>query len=849
MKLRSIFLTWLFCLGLPLTFAGCTHELNREFGGFENDEIQSAGIEPFGPETLPVTGVKKMLVTVTHWQGEHVLDRNQVELHTLSTEPDSLRSYILAASGGKLKLEGRVVEATSGPKPDACGMSTSIAEGRKTAEKNGLNPDDFDYEINVINCAGGALAFVPGKYIGVFGKAGSPHVYNHEFGHNLGFGHGGTLTGCPRNGTSVSAPGGCTYKSYGDTGDSVSGGSTLYPAVSRRYAGWLDESQATTIERSGLYSLRVLGEEGPQLYLVNIPESNSPGGAYYPWLSLEYRKPTRFDDFPENDNRVNGVWMRYARARGVQNVQIDATPETATTSDPTLLAGQTFEESSGRVKIRVCSAGPKEAIIAVALNGAGFPFCTTTVPAPVIAVPVEGASTGRKPVFAGTGWPGARIEIVNATEEVMGSAIADGNGNWSVHLPSAQETGNYTYTARQIFGPKTSVSSGRRSFRVADLNVTPAIIETPAEGVATGRMPLVSGTGIPGATVVLLKSYDPHNPLATTTVDGYGRWSVAIERPLPVNPPVFTMTGYQTLDGKRSMWLEDRKIRVIDVPDPAVIDLPAENVKTGRWPLVSGSGIAGATVVLLKANDPYNVLATATVDGYGRWSVQLQNPLPVSPPVFTMTGYQLLEGKRSGWLAARRISIVAVPDPAEIETPAENVTTGRHPLVSGSGVAGATVVLLKAYDPYNALATTTVNGYGRWSVQLQNPLPVSPPVLTMTGYQLLEGERSGWLADRHINVALVPDLATILTPLEGEETGREPIVSGTGIAGAVVVLLEHNKPNIPLASTIVDGYGKWSVKIERPLPISPAFYMTGYQLLEGVRSGWLARRTIKVVGP
>lgn len=851
MKKISIFLAWFFCIALSVALMGCSHEVNREFGGLENDELPPAEGELSSLSQIirPVTGTKRMLVTVTHWQGERVLDRDQVELHTLSTDPDSLRSYILAASGGKLKLEGRVVEATSGPKPEACGMSTAIAEGRKTAEKNGLNPDDFDYEINIVNCGGGALAFVPGRHASVFGKAGSPHVYKHEFGHNLGFSHGGSLVGCPRNSASVSAPAGCTYAGYGDTGDSVSGGYTLYPAVSRRYAGWLDGSQATTIKRTGLYSLKVLGREGPQLYLIKIPESNSPGGGYYPLLSLEYRKPTIFDNFPENDNRVNGVWLRYAREHGVQNVQIDATPETRSTVDPALLAGQAFEDSSGKVKVRVCSAGPDEAIVGVALDGAAFPYCATTVPAPAIAAPVEGASTGKQPVFAGTAWPGARIEIVNAEkpDEVVGTTIADGDGNWLAYLPSVHEVGSYTYAARQRFGPKTSVVSGNRNFKVADLSVPPAIMETPVQDVATGRRPEVTGTGIPGATVVLVKTNAPYSPLATTRVDAYGRWSVRLENALPISPPAYFMSGYQTLDGKRSGWIENRRFQVIDVPEPAIIETPAQDVKTGRRPIVSGSGVAGATVVLLKTWEPSHPLSATTVDGYGRWSVQLSNPLPAGP--FSISGYQLLEGKRSGWLANRRFSVVDVPDPAVIETPAENVKTGRHPIVSGTGVAGATIVLLKTRDPSTALTTTTVDGYGRWSVQLPNPLPVSPPNFSISGYQLLEGKRSGWLENRPFSVVLTPDPAVIQSPAEKEKTSRRPVVKGTGVAGALVVLLEHNKPNLPLASTIVDGHGNWSVQIERPLPISPNFYMTGYQLLEGIRSGWIVRRTIEVVGP
>lgn len=856
MKKILVFLAWFFCIALNVALMGCSHEVNREFGGLENDEVPAADgeLQSLSQIIRPVTGTKRMLITVTHWQGEHVLDRSQVQLHTLSTDPDSLRSYILAASGGRLTLEGRVVEAISGPRPQACeigmNLGLSITEGRKTAEYNGLDPDDFDYVMNVINCGGYASAQLGGKYTGVYGKAGSPHVYKHEFGHNLGFSHGGSLIGCPRNGVSVSAPVDCTYVTYGDTGDSVSGGGTLYPAVSRRYAGWLDDSQATTITRTGLYSLRVLGREGPQLYLIKIPETISPGGAYYPLLSLEYRKPTIFDNFPENDNRVNGVWMRYARTHGVQNVQIDATPETPRANDPALLAGQTFEDSSSKVKVRMCSAGPDEAIVAVALNGEAFPYCTTTVPAPVIAVPLEGASTGKKPVFAGTAWPGARIEISNSAnpDQLLGSTIADGNGKWSVYLASVHGFGRYTYIARQYFGPQRSMPTGGRSFQVADLSVSRAIIETPAQGVRTGRQPVVTGTGIAGATVVLLKQNDPYNALANTIVDGYGHWSVPLKTPLPVSPPDFTLTGYQLLDGKQSGWLEGRQIKVIDSPDQAVIETPAQDVTTGQHPTVSGSGIAGATVVLLKQGDPYHALATTTVDGYGRWSVQVEKPLPVSPQGFTITGYQMLEGKRSGWLVNRRIKVVDAPDLAVIETPAENVQTGRHPLVTGTGIAGATVVLLKQGDPYNALATTTVDGHGRWSVQLQNSLPATTD-FRMTGYQSLQGKRSGWLAQRRFQVVVTPDPAIIEKPGERETTGRLPVVSGTGVAGALVVLLEHNRPNVTLGSAVVDGYGNWSVQLHWPLPIVPEFYMTGYQLLENVRSGWLARRTIKVVGP
>ena len=210
------------------------------------------------------------------------------------------------------------------------------------------------------------------------------------------------------------------------------------------------------------------------------------------------------------------------------------------------------------------------------------------------------------------------------------------------------------------------------------------------------------------------------------------------------------MTGYQVLEGKRSGWLANRRFNVVDAPGPAIIETPVENISTGQRPVVSGIGIAGATVVLLKSNDPYNALATTVVDGHGRWSVQVEQPLPVSPPVFTMTGYQVLEGKRSGWLANRRINVVQIPEPAIITTPEKNATTGRRPTISGTGVAGATVLLMQAYKPEVVLATAVVGGDGTWSAQIPVTLPIGP--FNLSGYQTIDGKRSGWITNHPFTV-------------------------------------------------------------------------------------------------
>ena len=338
-----------------------------------------------GVHQRPILGLKKVLVSVVHWQDGDSLNDSLIQKHTLSRDPDSLRSYILAASLGKLTLDGTMISSTSGPRPDLCKsgspfpMSLALAEGEKAARTAGLDPDNFDYLINVIDCGGGAAAFTPGRIMGVYGQSETSHVYKHEFGHNLGYAHGATYERCPRHEGTVKTPQGCTETGYGDTGDTVSGGETLYPAYNRWWSGWLDETQAVTIAHTGLYRLGVLGHSDPQLFLINVPAG--PGTVTH--LTLEYRKPTPYDNFPPIDNRVTGVWVRYSSkvysSSKMVNRQVDATPQTSATTDPTLQPGRTLKDDTAGITVHVCDAPLSDSgiSIAVGVKGEKPPTCAS----------------------------------------------------------------------------------------------------------------------------------------------------------------------------------------------------------------------------------------------------------------------------------------------------------------------------------------------------------------------------------------------------------------------------------------------------------------------------------------
>lgn len=170
-----------------IVVSGCT-QLNespsdpRPGSSFEYDDRDAIPndipLPTPGVNQRPIVGNKKMLVTVVHWQDGDGVRKDLNEKFTLSNDPDSLRSYLYAASGGKLDLSGQVVEFTSGRRPELCKRGSPLplrlahSEAVKAASALGIDRNNFDYFINIIDCGGSASAWVPGNTMGVYGQAG-----------------------------------------------------------------------------------------------------------------------------------------------------------------------------------------------------------------------------------------------------------------------------------------------------------------------------------------------------------------------------------------------------------------------------------------------------------------------------------------------------------------------------------------------------------------------------------------------------------------------------------------------------------------------------------------------------
>jgi len=423
-----------------------------------------------GVNQRPVVGEKTVLLVATHWLDSNEVDMQKLYTDTASEQPGSFSDYIRQSSMGKLNLKWTTVSVRI-DKPYPQNFSLALRDADEAALKQGYDQKSYDYFFVLENSVGGGEAHLPGRALIVRGQykghyRGGHYIWAHEVGHNLGIRHGETYTKCPKDNETIFAPDQCEVAPAipaTDTGDPVSQGRGLYPANYRWYAGWLDNSQVAVIERSGLYRLGVLGQSGPQLYLINRT------GLTPRQIALEYRKPSHYDNFPPTDNRANGVWVRYTTmGNRVENVQLDGTPETASTADPTLQPGRSLIDDSARIKVKVCSTDANGASIAVSVEGESLPDCDT----PFISAPRQDGVTGPLPMFSGSASvPNATITVISIGNpaKVLATTKADELGRWSVRANKELNTWETIsiQAGQALDGQPTKWSEGR-SFHVIE---------------------------------------------------------------------------------------------------------------------------------------------------------------------------------------------------------------------------------------------------------------------------------------------------------------------------------------------------------------------------------------------
>ncbi|EDZ0824423.1 BapA prefix-like domain-containing protein [Salmonella enterica] len=453
---------------------------------------------------------------------------------------------------------------------------------------------------------------------------------------------------------------------------------------------------------------------------------------------------------------------------------------------------------------------------------------------------------------AGLADPYATVEIHHADGTLVGSAVANGTGEFVVTLSPAQTDGG-TLTAIAI--DRAGNNGPATNFPASDsgLPAVPAITaieddvgsvqgNIAAGGATDDTTPTLRGTTDIGSTVEVFIDGDS---AGFATVDASGNWIFEIATPLSESTHYFTV---QATNANGPGGLSAPVGITVDLSAPAqpVITSATDDVPgmTGTLdngaltndsrPTLNGTGEAGATIRIL---DNGVEIGSATVDQSGNWRFTPNAPLESIAHIFTAVATDPAgnSGQPSDGftlnidaLAPDVPVITSVIDdnnqPTVPVLPGQS-TDDRQPILNGTGEPGATITI---FDNGTPLGTAQVGENGSWTFPVPRNLSEGSHNLTVSATDPA-GNTSAVSAPWTIVVDITPPAIPVLTSVVDDQPGitgnlvsgqltndATPTLNGRGEAGATInVYLDGNPASI--GTTTVNSDGTWSFTPQTPL--------------------------------
>lgn len=382
------------------------------------------------------------------------------------------------------------------------------------------------------------------------------------------------------------------------------------------------------------------------------------------------------------------------------------------------------------------------------------------------ANPVVTALSANGLVLTGTGEAGATVTVRDASNNVLGTALVNGGGVFTVNLNAAQLNG-------QVLGVSQTDAAGNASGSTSYTAVDVQPPAVPTNVVINGTGTILTGNGEPGATVTV---QGPSGQVGSGVVLANGTFSITLTS--PQNDGQLLVVRQADAAGNLSA---STSLTAPDTTPPAA---PVAAINANGTS-VTGSGQVGSTVTV--RNSAGAVLGTATVGTNGLFVVSLA-AAQIDNQALSVTLTDSAGNVSTGTaLTAPDLTPPSVAGNLQISADGSTLT--------GTGEVGATVTVRSASG--TVLQTATVQPNGTFTVTL-SPVQDNGQVLTVS------------LTDPRGNVS---GNASITAP---DVDANAPVIASDNLATATVNLVPvtATKTYTDSFTTLLSGFTKtytWTV--------------------------------------
>nr|WP_315217028.1 Ig-like domain-containing protein [uncultured Duganella sp.] len=452
----------------------------------------------------------------------------------------------------------------------------------------------------------------------------------------------------------------------------------------------------------------------------------------------------------------------------------------------------------------------------------------------------DGISNDATPTITGTAENGAAVRLYDSDGTTqVGSATADGAGNWSI-TASALTEGAHTLTAKQTdVAGNVSAASGAYTYRVDTIGPT-------AMALSATTVALSAATN--GSTVATASSTDA-SAVAYDFAVGNGT--------IDADNAKFSFAGTslvaaQTL-GAGSYHIYVRatdaagndafQIFVIDVVDaPAVSSIvraaaapgtvaasatsvsytvtfsqSVTGVGASDFALTASGTAAGTIQSVTGSGDTYTVTVNG-ISGDGTLRLDLNAS---GTGIQNGSSVAIVGGHTAGQTYTLDHTAPAAPSAPAMSpgsdsgsSPSDAVTSDTTPTITGTAEANATVAL---FDGATQVGTTTADGSGNWSIT-SSALGDGSHTLTArttdaAGNVSAAGSALAVVIDTSAAAPATPSLASASdggTQGDGITNTATPTITGTAEANAAITLYDTDGVTV-VGTATANGSGAWSI--------------------------------------